>query len=79
MNISTLAGVNFPAFNKPSFFSRLAIKYKARAAAKATVKELSALSDKELADIGLHRGAIKGIAQEHYDEIVTNANLKGWV
>jgi len=79
MTISTIAGVNFPVFNKPSFFSRLAIKYKAWVAAKATVKELSSLSDRELADIGLHRGAIKGIAQEHYDEIVTNANLKGWV
>jgi uncharacterized protein YjiS (DUF1127 family) len=79
MNISTIAGVNSPIFNIPSSLSRIAFKYKAWKAARATVKELSSLSDRELADIGLHRGAIKGVAQEYYDDIVTNANLKGWV
>jgi uncharacterized protein YjiS (DUF1127 family) len=79
MNISTIAGVNSPIFNTPSFLSRLAFKYKAWKGARETVKELSSLSDRELADIGLHRGAIKGIAQEYYDDIITNANLKGWV
>jgi len=40
-----------------------------------TVKELSALSDKELQDIGMNRGMIHSVAMEIY----TNGNLRGWV
>tara|TARA_B100002019_G_scaffold276744_1_gene275870 strand:+ start:9809 stop:10033 length:225 start_codon:yes stop_codon:yes gene_type:complete len=56
----------------------LAVKAQAAKAARATVAELRALTDYELNDIGISRGQIRHLAQEHYDEIV-NANLKGWV
>ena len=53
---------------------------------RATIKELSALTDKELSDIGIARGEIYSIAHD-IDEAETerkrtsisvNANLKGW-
>ena len=48
---------------------------------RVTIKELSALTDKELTDIGICRGDIWAIAHEaYYDDLVkTNKNLKGWV
>lgn len=39
-----------------------------------TINELSALTDKELNDIGINRGMIRSVAEEAY-----NPNLKGWV
>lgn len=43
------------------FFSRLRDKFIAARAARATYDELSQLSDRELADIGLHRGELYGM------------------
>lgn len=62
-----------------SFIKELAVKFKARKLAKETVNELSRLSDRELNDMGISRGEIRGIAEQHYNEMVANANLKGWV
>jgi len=46
---------------------------------KNTVKELSALSDKELNDIGMNRGIIHSIAMEtSYDDLEVNENMRGW-
>lgn len=45
----------------------------AKKIAKQTIKELSKLTDKELADIGLSRGDIWYIAHNQND------NLRGWV
>ena len=56
----------------------LAVKAQAAKAARETVAELSALKDYELNDIGISRGEIRNLAQQHYDDVV-NANLKGWV
>lgn len=56
------------------FISLKKRELKAYRDARATVKELQALSDKELQDIGINRGMIHSIAQEHYNE-----NLRGWV
>ena len=61
-----------------NWFKKLAVKLQARRLANITVKELSALSDRELNDMGLHRGEIRNLAQQHYEDVV-NANLKGWV
>jgi len=61
-----------------NWFKKLAVKLQARRLANITVKELSALSDRELNDMGLHRGDIHYIAEKHYEEMV-NKNLKGWV
>jgi uncharacterized protein YjiS (DUF1127 family) len=50
---------------------------------KATIKQLSALSDRELNDIGIGRGDIRSVAKG--DETLKrtaaypNDNLKGWV
>ena len=48
---------------------------------KDTIKQLSALSDSELRDIGLSRGMIYDIAVSSFPKVNTeeNDNLKGWV
>lgn len=52
-------------------------------AVKATEKELRALSDRELNDIGIARGDIYSIARDDITmrrvESSENSNLKGWV
>ena len=49
----------------------------------ATIKELSALSDKELNDIGIGRGDIRSVARgdKTLKRVATypNENLNGWV
>ena len=48
----------------------------------STIRELSALTDKELWDIGIARGDIWSIAHEDasFKRVAdTNKNLKGWV
>ena len=45
---------------------------------RTTIKELSALSDKELWDIGICRGEIYSVAHSEFDA-KENDNLKGWV
>ena len=77
--VLTVAGWMTPALQEVLFFLRgIKVKLKARKIANQTIKELSKLNDRELNDMGLHRGAIRGLAKEHYDEMV-NKNLKGWV
>lgn len=61
-----------------NWLKKQSIKLQAAKAARETVKELSALSDSDLNDIGIPRGEIAYLAQQHYEEIV-NKNLKGWV
>lgn len=49
---------------------------------KRTVRELSALTDRELNDMGIARGDIYSIARGHADSVRSaqpNPNLKGWV
>lgn len=52
----------------------LKTKYQTHREINQAIKELRALSDRELNDIGLTRGEI-------YDTVhsMTNKNLKGWV
>jgi len=57
------------------YIKSLKARYKKYQAYRATINELSVLSDKELQDIGMHRGMIHSVAMEIY----TNDNLKGWV
>ena len=61
-------------------FSKLFASWKKDSAAQQTIRELSALSDKELHDIGITRGDIHAIAHgsEDYTRIRGNDNLKGW-
>lgn len=62
-------------------FSKLADMAEAGSAIRQTERELSRLSDYELADIGLSRGDIYHISRSK--PVVTdckeNINLKGWV
>lgn len=48
------------------WFKRLAARLVHQSKVNATIKELSALSDAELRDIGLNRGDIYSIAHEAY-------------
>jgi uncharacterized protein YjiS (DUF1127 family) len=66
-----------------SVSNRLASSYKEARTARATIKELEALTDMELNDIGIARGDIYYIAhnlKEVKEERASlNDNLKGWV
>ena len=61
-------------------------------AKKATINELNKLTERELNDIGISRGDIYYIAEEHYKDVLLaneiksartirdiNTNLRGWV
>ena len=65
------------------WFKRLNARLEHGSKVRATIKELSALSDAELRDIGISRGDIYSIAHEAYldnlDKVEYNRNLKGWV
>ena len=66
-----------------SWFKKLDAKLTHQSKVRATIKELSKLSDAELRDIGITRGDIYSIANESYldnhDKIEYNRNLKGWI
>lgn len=53
------------------FFKSVKHSYEHKKLQRQTYKELMALSDKDLNDIGINRGDIKHIA--------VNQNLRGWV
>lgn len=63
------------------YFRDLKRNYETHKNIRHTIKELSALTDKELADIGLARGDIWSVAHEVYydNRLESNKNLKGWV
>ena len=65
------------------WFKKLDAKLTHQSKVRATIKELSKLSDAELRDIGIGRGDIYAIANEAYldnhDKIEHNVNLRGWV
>lgn len=50
------------------FFKELRTQYTRYTTYKSTYRELSRLSDKELRDIGINRGMIRGIAMEVYTD-----------
>ena len=66
-----------------NWFKNLNAKLAHQSKVRQTIKELSALSDAELRDIGIGRGDIYSIANEAYldnhDKIEYNRNLKGWI
>lgn len=65
-----------------TWFKDLARQYKQYKKARATIVELSKLSDRELRDIGISRGDIWAIANEDASfkrSVESNSNLKGWV
>ena len=68
-----------------NFFKNLGAELRRRRNIKQTYKELSALSNHELNDIGIARGDIKFIANQSYpkalrgEAVEANRNLRGWV
>jgi uncharacterized protein YjiS (DUF1127 family) len=66
-----------------NWFKNLADELQRRRNIKHTIKQLSALSNRELNDIGLARGDIWHVAHTSYPKGKTvaqvNRNLDGWV
>lgn len=65
-----------------SWFKRLNAQLEHNRKVRSTIKELSALTDRELNDIGISRGDIWSIAHEDksFKRFTdTNSNLRGWV
>ena len=67
-----------------SFFKRLVEDYHSHVKYHATIKELNALTDKELNDIGISRGEIISIARCDSEMKVKadapfNPNMRGFV
>ena len=66
-----------------SWFKELNAKYQKRKEIKRTMKELSALDDRALSDMGITRGDIYSVAHgtfhREYPDTKVNRNLKGWV
>lgn len=64
-----------------NFIKNLRKSYLKYQIANKTIKELSALSDRELNDIGISRSIIRYIAWdvEVSDDDLVNHNLRGWV
>ena len=60
------------------YFRDLKRSWDRRADVNATIKQLSALSDRELNDMGISRCDIRQVANG-FDPRETNENLKGWV
>lgn len=81
MTSLTLTGGNFSLKSIAQFFVNLNEKRIQRKLINKTIKELSALSDRELNDMGLTRGDIYSVAHGTADikAVRENANLRGWV
>jgi uncharacterized protein YjiS (DUF1127 family) len=68
-----------------NWFKNLANELQRRRNIKDTIKQLSALTNHELNDIGIARGDIWHIAHQSYpkalrgEAVETNRNLRGWV
>ena len=81
MTSLVMADGNFSLKSIAQFFVNLNEKRIQRNQIKKTMKELSALSDRELNDMGLTRGDIYSVAHGTADlrAVRENANLRGWV
>ena len=66
-----------------NWFKNLGTELQRRREIKSTIQQLSALSNRELNDIGLARGDIWWVAHQSYPKGKTvtqiNNNLRGWV
>ena len=58
-----------------ALFKKILTKMSDSRRIRSTIKELNKLSDRELSDIGIHRGMIYTVAHQ----IDANPNLRGWV
>jgi len=81
MTSLVMAGGNFSLKSIAQFFVKLNEKRIQHKLIKETINQLSALSDRELNDMGLTRGDIYSVAHgsSDYARTVVNRNLEGWV
>jgi uncharacterized protein YjiS (DUF1127 family) len=61
------------------WFKRIRKEMKRKSDIRSTINQLSALSDYELSDMGIHRGEIYDIAHSSVKNAEENKNLRGWV
>jgi uncharacterized protein YjiS (DUF1127 family) len=62
--VSPLPQGSIATFRVVSFVEALVDRFTARYGARSTVRELRALSDSQLADVGLNRGEIDELARD---------------
>ena len=62
-----------------NFLDKIRAKIQRNQEIAKTIKELEACTDRELADIGIHRCEIGRIAREYHTDTPRNENLAGWV
>ena len=76
-----LAAVRFLDFSFLSVYIYKLVRYfEDRKTYRETYNQLSKLTDKELSDIGLHRGLIHSVSIGEYSPNgAENPNLSGWV
>jgi uncharacterized protein YjiS (DUF1127 family) len=76
-----LAAVRFLDFSFLSAYIYKMVRYfEDRKTYRETYNQLSKLTDKELSDIGLHRGLIHSVSIGEYSpDRSDNPNLRGWV
>ena len=86
MTTLIVAANSFGMTGLANWFKEVQAKLAYRAKVRSTIKQLSALSNRELNDIGISRGDIYGIAvgdstleRVRKSAVDTNTNLKGWV
>jgi uncharacterized protein YjiS (DUF1127 family) len=77
--MTTLTRVNLGLPDIAGWFKNIRKEMKRRSDIKATISQLSALSDYELMDMGIHRGEIYDIAHSSVKNAEENKNLRGWV
>lgn len=79
--MSSLAVAHMGLPSVAGWFKKIIAAYKHHRQVQVTIKELSALTDRELNDMGIARGDIYSIAHgtEDHQRAIVNKNLKGWV
>ena len=66
MTALVLNTANTIGWTLKDFYKKIEAHFKAQALARSTRNELSSLSDRELQDIGMHRGMITKAAHDAY-------------
>lgn len=66
MTALVLNTANTIGWTLKDFYKKIEAHFKAQALARRTTRELSSLNDRELQDIGMHRGLIGKAAKDAY-------------
>jgi len=77
--LAIVGWLNIQSIDFTNPLTKLLESLRRRREIKKSIKELNALSDHELNDIGISRGDIYSVAHASADMARSNENLKGWV